>query len=758
MTKTKQKLKEIKHEVKELHPLLDRLFEKLPNIIHKEYKQGPNEDGADFVLVKSDETLGGEEYIGVVVKKDTITKASHDVVRQIDECLRLTRVIRGKDTIKLDDIWVITSNNISISAQEYFTEKYSSAKIKFIDNERLTRLIDTHIPDYLNSAPSNVNNYILSTKESLLQVETNSQLSFLGISGVSVPQDLLSVEKIKYKENNSLRGRRSKKTSVEKIQKKKSVSLIEGGMGSGKSTLIRNTAISMLDQEVFEETQTLPVYVTFKDLIFQFDAKIEKLISQKIGELAESVKVTIFLDGVDESKLNLAEVADYIDSLIGQVEASENWSLIMTARSLDENAIASKISRSYKTYHIAPLSLNQIVKVLEDSCKNINIKNRIIEDLKKSSLYKALPKTPIATLLLAKLLNENENDIPSNLTELYSKFVELSLGRWDLGKNLVIEKEYSVCKIVSGQIAQYFIDHDLTKISIAEAIGFFKDYLQPRKLDLDGDKLFYRMLENSDLFYIDSEQGVFGFKHRTFIEFMYAQKLHESTNIELSEEAFEMYWSTIFFFWVGLKKDCPNELRSLANVVTTHDRTRLLKIVNLGNMLLAGYGSPYDAIEEAIKVVFVEASKLMLDTISSKTKLELTKFSEMHIVWLFRHLMSETYNYEFFSSAVENAMIDIASDHKLGFDVIASALFLLDTSQTSGEIENLFDNLSTPEMLKRAPVSIQLAVTHEAKDRKIQNQHTKRIGRNIRKILEGKAGQHQIKQLYELPVHRLSLK
>ena len=58
----------ISNEVKELHPLLDQLFSRLPNITGVEYTHGPHEMGADFILTKHDSTLNRNNYIGVIAK------------------------------------------------------------------------------------------------------------------------------------------------------------------------------------------------------------------------------------------------------------------------------------------------------------------------------------------------------------------------------------------------------------------------------------------------------------------------------------------------------------------------------------------------------------------------------------------------------------------------------------------------------------------------------------------------------------------
>lgn len=756
--KIKQHLKSIKSEVNEVHPLLDMLFDKMEKITHKEYKQGPNENGADFVLVKLDDILDSEEYVGVVVKKDGITKNSNDVYRQIDECITTPRIINGKKGIVLDEVWVVTPGNITYNAQDYFQNKFSSTKIKFIGAEKLTYLIEKHIPDYFQGIPLIINNYIIKTKEKIANIDKNSQLTFHALSGVNISQDLIPIDRIKYKDGNGRKGKPPSKTNIFKTIEKKSSILIEGGMGSGKSTLLRSAATKMLDSDEFDKNQRLPIYISFKELGIKYDFSVEKLISSEIGEYDEELKYIILLDGVDESKHDLSKRVEIIDSIIKYTDSQLNMSLVMTARSLDENAIKSKINHSFKTYQIAPLSLKQIVTVLEDTCKNVNIKNKIIEDLKKSALYKALPQTPIAAILLAKLLNENQHDIPSNLTELYAKYTELALGRWDINKNLNTQKEYSICNSVTKLMANHFIKYDLTKVSLEEALGFFTGYLKDRNLGLDARGVFERMMERCELFYIDESNNTFGFKHRTFIEFFYALHLNDANDVPITEESFELYWATINFFWVGLKKDCPKALMAYSDVKATHERTRILKIINMGNILLAGYESPNDAIEHAIKGIFLEAAQFLNDTIEGKTKTRLAAFSEMQLTAIFRHLMADSYGYDFFSSAIDNAMISISEQKDLNDRDKATSLFLLNTAQTSPIIDNLFDSIANSNLINTAPLSVQLAIQHEAKDRNIHNVHIKKVQRNIKKILSDRAATNHMKTLYDRPLNKLNLK
>jgi hypothetical protein len=48
------RIKNINDEVNELHPLLKDLFRAIPDIRQVQYTQGNRENGADFVLTKTD--------------------------------------------------------------------------------------------------------------------------------------------------------------------------------------------------------------------------------------------------------------------------------------------------------------------------------------------------------------------------------------------------------------------------------------------------------------------------------------------------------------------------------------------------------------------------------------------------------------------------------------------------------------------------------------------------------------------------------
>ena len=99
-----EKLKSIKDEVKELHPLLKDLFSKMDGIKYREYTHGINEYGADFILEIKHSTLPNESiYVSVIVKSGKIEKNKFhsDIIPQIRDCYLPKKINSGRSNITI---------------------------------------------------------------------------------------------------------------------------------------------------------------------------------------------------------------------------------------------------------------------------------------------------------------------------------------------------------------------------------------------------------------------------------------------------------------------------------------------------------------------------------------------------------------------------------------------------------------------------------------------------------------------------------
>ncbi len=190
----RKKLALLKGEVKDFHPVLDKIFPQLPRVSHVEYTHGPNEKGADFVLSRTDDAIGDVEYIGTIVKVGNISVSLTSIFDQIDDCESKRILFNGKKKILLDEIWIITNENITRRAKEKINDRYKLRKVKFINRDNLIKWIDEFLPNFWVAVPLEIGSYLSSLKSSILEMDSAFSLLPSGVDPFYVDQDLRKIE------------------------------------------------------------------------------------------------------------------------------------------------------------------------------------------------------------------------------------------------------------------------------------------------------------------------------------------------------------------------------------------------------------------------------------------------------------------------------------------------------------------------------------------------------------------------------------
>ena len=366
----------------------------------------------------------------------------------------------------------------------------------------------------------------------------------------------------------------------------------------------------------------------------------------------------MLIDGVDEVKQNTEDRAEAISEIVEQSKDIKNLKVVITCRPMNSSEFETRLGGEIACYEISPLTTHKVIKFIESLCSKLNLRERIVEDLKKSPLFRVLPRTPIAAILLAKLLDENVQDLPSNMTELYSKYMELSLGRWDIEKGLQSQKEFEALTAITTKIGKYMLDSGVFEISKEEVVEIFRQYLGKRNLEIDQSALFEKLVNRCDVVCCIDKDSRIAFKHKTFAEYFYAYDLMKANNYIIGENVYDLYWSNTYFFLTGLKRDCPKLVDDLVNIRPHENHLRLLKILNLGNFLLAAYSTPYDHIEKGVESVFVDAVDVYHEMKSGLFDSPFMNLSEMHILAILRTFLKEGYSFKFFKNAIETAILN----------------------------------------------------------------------------------------------------
>ena len=378
--------------------------------------------------------------------------------------------------------------------------------------------------------------------------------------------------------------------------------------------------------------------------------------------------------------------------------------------------------------------MRKIIRFIKTVCGSANVKNRLLEDLKSSELFKALPNTPISAILLANLINEGVDELPYGITDLYTKYTELALGRWDITKGLLSQKEFEAGIAILANIADYFMQNQLSMVAEEEAIGFFKSYLKDRNLQINAEGLYSSIINRSGIVYTESRERTFGFKHRSFLQFFYAKHLYSKSQVALDQKIFQPYWNSSYFFYFGLRKDCPELIDEVQAIPVPEDEDeaegyRFLRLANFGSLMLAASNSPYTSIEKGIQFIFSEAANFFNDIHSSPSKHTLAQFPSFYLLGLFRLLIYQEYSFHFFSKAITDRLLSIGPN---GEDIDPYELFFLDVTREDLANEPIFDNL-IKIYRNELPINLQIVLQSVSKSNRYESTALKSLVKKSRK-------------------------
>ena len=749
---TIEHLRDVSDEVRGLHPILNVLFRKLPGIERVHYNQGSNEMGADFILFRRDPALLRINCIGVVVKADSIRQNTTEVERQIKECFIPRKAVDGTD-IQIREVWVVSSQDITKNAREVIGKMYSDRKVEFIPAQDLAGMIDQFAPDAFVTTSPALQDFAENTLASL-EADDQRSLVVPGMDPFYVEPKISRLDFDGYgnaKSTKSISG-------IDELLKALSSSqltIVQAGAGGGKSRLARELAKKVLGSSRFADGEILPTVEHARAYINGPKEELCRRISELRATSKSEGRVLFFIDGFDEVDLDDKQRASFVDDLI-KAANDEQASVALLSRPFDEVSILGGRVQSLDVFRIEPLKGQKAIEFLTKIAGQIDVKSKLMNDLSKSALLKALDGAPIAYILLGRLLAENQHELPSSLTELFQKYSELVLGRWEMAKGLRSQQEYEVIVEALTWLSVYLLENQLNEIAQSELEQWMIAYCQERSIQLNSTALVGRMCDRNSVLYVRSDIKTIGFRHRAFAEFFYARHLNRKPSIDLTGEIFSPYWLNSYYFLAGLQRDCPDLLTSLLEIELKHESERIMRALNFGNLLLAGYLTPISVCKAAVLRVALDVADIFVDACDPASKSALTQLPTIQMLCALTAAYQSQYGYKHFRPSLEEAIFELEAGTQT--DRTAIALFLLDTAykESGGElrfdalIENFGDSL---------PLVVKLAIQHESERMKLMSDRVKKMERNLRRTFRANTGSSDfLNKLYKVPVKQLKKK
>lgn len=665
---------------------------------------------------------------------------------------RRTQNRRWEKNVFLSEIWVVTSQNITKNAQEKLHKDHKTTNVSFIDGENLAKLIENYYPEYWDYQTAKLGAYVTIEQNKLTALGKNYSLLPPAVGTIRVEQQIYRIPSDS-KSSFKLHTIPKTTTLIKELQKRRAI-FIEGGMGSGKSELLRSTALSLITPDNLMATKIVPLFMTYREMKEKTGSIKELIEKVKIQVEDDFLSVALFVDGMDEIPDTNEEKVSIICGLSNDLLDDQRVKLVVASRNIDEITKRNELAKSFEMFAMAPLAFGSLLNFIQEICAGMRVSERLRSDLQKSPLLKALPRTPLSAILLAKLLSENVKDLPSTLPELYSKYTELVLGRWDIHKGNGSEKEYETIYRLTANLAAYMVDNNLDTIAASELKRIFKDYLDQRNTGQNFDSLFENFVNRREIIAYDSDNGTIQFRHRTFMEFFYSQNLYwqKGRNAPI-DEPFHPYWKAIEYFYLGLVKDAPDRIKSLAALIPASEIEQFIKATQLGLFMLAAYQTPYVDLENALYRAFIESAELYCSICrGERNESPIAALPELQLLALITQSLKENYSYDFFKKALTSAKLKLALEPSPVREEEFVSEFFVDSVLAELGDDSAFLRL-VDQHENELNWSLRLGISCSASDANFSNDAIRRVDKKLRRSLLNNPAMHRfIEEVERTPI------
>lgn len=580
----------------------------------KEYC-GINEEGKDCIFVDVDKLMNKTIY-AVQTKKGDLKKtreANQNVVvaaTQIKTALESKIVLLStKQKVLPDYVILCASGEINKTAQEFICESVQEPRIKFYDRDDLIHLIDQHYSELWLGIDAEKMPYLRRLKQYLSQFDENSAVSDL----ISSDSKLTVVTNERYvplkisftrEVTRKYKGQFFREPKIEEIPAEALLKiagnrfLILGEAGAGKSTILKRIAYILCEQLIEEgKNIILPVLLRTIDIV-DSDQKLLDLCLESMQKISSSDKacfsaedlqqgnLVVLIDALDEEedsnkiKLLLKKIEEFIESY-------PSCKIIVTSRDYAYIRNLEELSK-YEEYRILNFNLNQARQIVEKLIKGRSLPKEFLQGvLRRLQDVHGLDLNPLLVTVFVATSEYSRKDIPANITELFKKFTEMMLGRWDSTKGLSQQYQSQVKDFLLQKLAFAMHEKKIVSIKEEDCIKIFTQELEKRgKKETDVKQLIHESLYRSGLF--RCIEGKVEFRHLLLQEFFAGRGIHSPEIIRSLIK--DPWWKRALVFYFGENPGDNTALeRAIENIPLLTPLEQFQTAITVGLSLQACY-------------------------------------------------------------------------------------------------------------------------------------------------------------------------
>ncbi len=584
---------------------------------------GPNEQGKDALFYEYDK-LGNFELSAVQTKKGRINlaaKATENITNLVAQLRTaastayplLTPV---KSKVRPSKVYLVASGTINDAARGHCVDQVHDTAMRFLDSNDLIPWIDQHMPQLWLDIDANVLTYLGALEKQIAGHDGPFAAQFLqkdkSLSGTCFDDSSVTVFVRRTESARVLtqqkpkRGMRPKKEEstfpLYAIPTKpyKKVLLLGDG-GSGKTTgllqIVYRTAKSSLENA---KVELVPVLVKASDIVATKPVELVDYLEEKSRQLSlqrkpvfglsdlDAGRLCVFIDGLDEVGSQVGR--ELVVGLANQFsERFPKCSITISSRPYEFLADISDL-KDFERLSIVPITWKDAEKILDLAKKGKGIPTAVIkETLNRLAKVQGFALNPLMVSVYAATANFDLQDIPPNITELFKRFTEQMLGRWDEQKGLAnlhrpLVKDFALCSLAFQMHSQ-----KRTSIKKNEAKKLIAEKLTETGHHDDSHTILQEILNRSGLFRDLGEE--IAFRHHMFQEFFAGRGI--SSDEFAAQNTSESWWRRAIVFYFGENPRTASSLHGFMDkAATLNAPQRFSSACTVGLALQACYLSP----------------------------------------------------------------------------------------------------------------------------------------------------------------------
>lgn len=544
---------------------------------------GPMEAGKDalFILVNN---LGQQDVYVVQTKKGNITLAAtasknlYNLKAQLRTALD-AHVILLNPHRKVYPAKAIlcVSGRINEAAKSHICDDLNDPRLSFMDADDLIPLVDAHYSEFWLGVDAKLAPYLRALRRGIEAATrdfhdaspTHAAAHSPATDDMFVPIHVTRVSSRVVKRS----GRVEREPFLEdaKIQellhRPERRILLLGAAGTGKTTCLRRLAYLAATQALSSDAPpTIPILLKAREvatdphpLVEQCDTATRRLTTTPqpafgVPDL-EAGRLCVMIDALDE-----VAAIDQRQHVISTAAAfSQRYSkcqIIMTSRPLSSLYSLAQIDH-FEEFSVSPIGVRSAQQMVTRLHRKGNLSPKhTSEILRRLQSVHGMELSPLLVTVFVSTTEYERRDIPANITELFKKYTEMMLGRWDATKGMGLQYQASLKDFVIQQVALAMHQKRETDIELVALKARIATELADRGHEASVDILTTEIVERSGLFRQNGERVEF--RHHILQEFFAGRALSSQAALEpiISDD----WWRRAVVFYFG---ENPSDGRGL---------------------------------------------------------------------------------------------------------------------------------------------------------------------------------------------------